>query len=71
VLKSDRHKRESLEVMFFISSVTEYVRFLYRFQRLHCLLKFSFESVLVNYKKVVDNSLIILVLNFHDNEPDS
>jgi hypothetical protein len=35
------------------------------------LLKLSLESVLVNYKKVVDNWLIFLVLNFHDKKPDS
>jgi hypothetical protein len=50
------------------SSVTEFVQFRYKFQRSHCLLKFSLESVLVNYKKVVDNFLIILVLNFNDNK---
>jgi hypothetical protein len=31
VLKSDRHKPDRLEVMLFISSVTESVQFLYRF----------------------------------------
>jgi hypothetical protein len=71
VLKSDSHKPDSLEVMLFINSVTESVQFLYRFQRSHCLLKFSLESVLINYKKVVDNFLILLVLKFHDNTPDS
>jgi hypothetical protein len=71
VLKSDSHKPDRLEVMLFISSVTESVQFRYKFQRLHCLLKFSLESVLVNYEKVVDNFLIVLVLTFHDNKPDS
>jgi len=71
VLKFDSHKSDRLEVMLFASLVTESVQFLYRFQRSHCLLKFSLESVLVNYKKVVDNVLILLVLNFHDNKPDS
>jgi hypothetical protein len=71
VLKFDSHKSDRLEAMLFTSSVTESVQLLYRFQRSHCLLKFRFESVLVNYKKVVDNVLIILVLNVHDNEPDS
>jgi hypothetical protein len=71
VLKLDSHKSYRLEVMLFASLVTESVQFLYRFQRSHCLLKFSLESVLVNYKKVVDNVLILLVLNFRDNEPDS
>jgi hypothetical protein len=71
VLKFDSHKSDRLEVMLFASLVTESVQFLYRFQRSHCLLKFSLESVLVNYKKVVDNVLVLLVLNFHDNKPDS
>jgi hypothetical protein len=71
VLKSDSHKPDRLEVMLFISSVTESIQFLYRFQRSHCLFKFSLESVLVNYKKVVGNLFILLVLNFHDNKPDS
>jgi hypothetical protein len=71
VLKTDSHKPDRLEVMLFISSVTEYVQFRYRFQRSHCLLKFSLESVLVNYKKVVDTFLILLLLNIHDNKPDS
>jgi hypothetical protein len=70
VLKSDSHKPDLLEVMIFISSVTEFVQFLYRFHRSHCLLMFRLESVLVNYKKV-DNFRILLVLNFHDNKPDS
>jgi hypothetical protein len=46
VLKSDSHKPDHLEVMLFASSVTESVQFLYRFQRSHCLLKLSLESVL-------------------------
>jgi hypothetical protein len=71
VLKYDRHKPDRLEVMLFISSVTEYVQFRYIFQRLHCLFKFSLESVVVNYKEVVDNFIILLVLNVHDNKPDS
>jgi hypothetical protein len=71
VLKFDSHKSDRLEAMLFTSSVTEYVQFLYRFQRSHCFLKFSLESVLVNYKKVVDNFLVLLVLNLHDNKPDS
>jgi hypothetical protein len=52
VLKFGSHKSDRLEVMLFASLVTESVQFLYRFQRSHCLLKFSLESVLVNYKKV-------------------
>jgi hypothetical protein len=71
VLKFDSHKPDRLEVMLFTSSVTESVQFLYRFQRLYCLLKFNLESVLVNYKKVVDNLFIILLLNVHDHKPGS
>ena len=71
VLKFDSHKPDRLEVMLFTRSITESVQFLYRFQRLHCLLKFSLESVLVNYKKGVDNFLIVLVLNVHNNKLDS
>jgi hypothetical protein len=51
LLKFDSHKSDRLEVMLFASLVTESVQFLYKFQRSHCLLKFSLESVLVNYKK--------------------
>jgi hypothetical protein len=66
VLKFDRHRSDSLGVMLFTNSVTESVQFLYRFQRLYCLLKLIFESVLVDYKKVVDAFLILLVLKFHN-----
>jgi hypothetical protein len=71
VLKFYSHKSDRLEAMLFTSSVTESIQFRYRFQRSYCLLKFSLDSVLVNYKNVVDNFLILLVLNFHDNKPDS
>jgi hypothetical protein len=71
VLEFDSHKSDHLEVMLFTSLVTESVQFMYRFQRSHCLLKFSLESVLINYKKVVDDFLILLVLNLYDNKPDS
>jgi hypothetical protein len=66
VLKFDSHRSDSLGVMLFTNSVTESVQFLYRFQRLYCLLKLMFESVLVDYKKVVDAFLILLVLKFHN-----
>jgi hypothetical protein len=71
VLKSDSHKHDRLEVMLFTSLVTESVQFRYRFQRSHYLLKFNLASVFVNYKKFLDNFRIVLVLNFHDNKPDS
>jgi hypothetical protein len=66
VLKFDRHRSDSLGVMLFTNSVTESVQFLYRFQRLYCLLKLIFESVLVDYNKYVDAFLILLVLKFHN-----
>jgi hypothetical protein len=62
VLKFDSHRSDRLEVMLFTNSVTESVQFLYRFQRLHCLLKLLLESVLINYNKVVYAFLILLVL---------
>jgi hypothetical protein len=71
VLKYDSQKPDRLEVMLFISLVPESVQILYRFRRMLCLLKFSLELVLVNYNKVVDNFLILLVLNCHDNKSDS
>jgi hypothetical protein len=71
VLKFDSHKSDRLEAMLFTNSVPESVQFLYRFQRLHCLLMLSLESVIVNYKQVVDTFLILLVLKFHDHKPDS
>jgi hypothetical protein len=71
VLKSDSHKSDRLEVVLFTNSVTESVQFMYIFQKLHCLLKLLLESVLVDYKKVVDTFLILLVLKFHNHRPDS
>jgi hypothetical protein len=71
VLKFDRHKSDRLGVMIFTNSVTESVHFLYRFQKLHCLLKLMLQSVHGHYKKVVDAFLILLVLKFHKHRPDS
>jgi hypothetical protein len=71
VLKSDSHKFYRLEVMLFTNSVTESVQFLYRFQKLHCLLKLMLQSVHGRYKKVVDDFLILLVLKFNNHRPDS
>jgi hypothetical protein len=70
VLKLYRHKSDRLGVMLFTNSVTESVQILYRFQKLHCLLKLFLESVLVDYKKVVEAFLILLVLKFHNYRPD-
>jgi hypothetical protein len=66
VLKLDSHRSDRLGVVLFTNSVTESVQILYRFQKLHCLLKLMLESVRVNYKKVVDAFLILLVLKFHN-----
>ena len=71
VLKFDRHKSDRLGVMLFTNSVTESVQILYRFQKLHCLPNVILESVLVDYKKVVEAFLILLVLKFHNHRPDS
>jgi hypothetical protein len=71
VLKFDSHKSDRLRVMLFINSVTESVQILYRFQKLHCLLKLILESVLVDYKRVVEAFLILLMLKFHNHRPDS
>jgi hypothetical protein len=71
VLKFDSHKSERLEVELFTNSVTESVQFLYRFQRLNCLIKLILQSVHGRYKKVVDACLILLVLKFHNHRPDS
>jgi hypothetical protein len=51
VLKFGSHKSDRLRVMLFTNSVTESVQILYRFQKLHCLLKLMLESVLVDYNK--------------------
>jgi hypothetical protein len=71
VLKFDSHKSNRLEVMLFTKSVTESVQILYRFQKLHCLLKLMLQLVHGRYKKVVDSFLILLVLKFHNHRPDS
>jgi hypothetical protein len=71
VLKFDTCKSDRLEVVLFTNSVTESVQFLYRFQRLNCLLKLMLQSVHGRYKKVVDAFPIFLVLKFHSHRPDS
>jgi hypothetical protein len=62
---------DGIEVMFFTSSVTESVQFLYRFQRLQWLLKLMLKSVLIGHNKVVDYFLILFVLKFHNHRPGS
>jgi hypothetical protein len=60
VLKFDRHKSDRLGAMLFTNSVTESVHFLYRFQKLNCLLKLTLQSVHGRYKKVIDAFLSCL-----------
>jgi hypothetical protein len=69
MLKFDSHKSDRLGAMFFTNSVTESVQFLYRFQRLNCLLKLMLQSVRGRYKKVVYAFFILLVLKFHNHRP--
>jgi hypothetical protein len=71
VLKFDSHKSDHLGVMLFTNSVTESVQFLYRFQKLCCLLNLMLQSVHGRYNKVVYTFLILLVLNFHNHRSDS
>jgi hypothetical protein len=71
VLKLDSHKSYSLEAMLFTNSVTESAQILYRFQKLYCLPNLMLQSVHCSYKKVVDAFLILVVLKFHNNRPDS
>jgi hypothetical protein len=56
--------------MLFTNSVTESVQILYKFQKLHCLLKLMLQSIHGRYKKVVDAFLILLVLKLHNHRPD-
>jgi hypothetical protein len=71
VLKFDSHRSNILGVMLFTNSVTESVHFLYRCQKLHCLLTLMLQSVPGHYKKVVGAFLILLVIKFHNHRPDS
>jgi hypothetical protein len=71
VLKFDSHKSDSLGVMLFTNSVTRSVQILYRFRKLHYLLKLILQSIHGRYKKVIDSFLILLVLKFHNHRPDS
>jgi hypothetical protein len=71
VLKFDSHKSDRLVVMLFTNSVTESVQILYRFQKLHCLLKLILQFVHGRYTKVVDAFLTLIVLKFHNHRYDS
>jgi hypothetical protein len=70
VLKFDSHMSDRLEVVLFTNSVTEFVHFLYKFQKLNCLIKLILQSAHGRYKKVVYAFLIFLVLKFHNHRPD-
>jgi hypothetical protein len=70
VLKFDSHRSDSLGVMLFTNSVTESVHFLYRFQKLYCLLNLMLQSVDGRYKKVVYAFPILLVLKFYNHRPN-
>jgi hypothetical protein len=65
VLKFDSHKPDRLEVVLFTSPAPESVKFFNRFQKLQWFLKLMLKSVIGSYKKVVDNSIILLVLKFY------
>jgi hypothetical protein len=71
VLKFDSHESDRLEVVLFTNSVTESAQFLYRFQRLNCLLRLILQPVHGRYKKVVDTFLILIFLNFYNHRTDS
>jgi hypothetical protein len=61
---------DGLEAILFTSSVTEYVQFLNRFQRLQWLLNLMLKSVIGGHKKVVDNFINFLVLKFDSHKSD-
>jgi hypothetical protein len=71
VLKFDSHESDRLEVVLFTNSVTESAQFLYRFQRLNCLLRLILQPVHGRYKKVVDTLVILIFLNFYNHRTDS
>jgi hypothetical protein len=70
VLKFDSHTPDRLGVVLFTSPTPESVEFLNRFQKLQWLLKLILKSALVDYKKVVEAFLILLVLKVHNYRPD-
>ena len=62
LLKYNSHKSDRLGVVFFTSPASESVEFQNRFQKLQWFLKLMLKSVICVHKKVVDNSIILLVL---------
>jgi hypothetical protein len=71
VLKFDSHRPDRLGVVLFTSPAPESVEFLNRFQKLQWLIKLMLKSVIGVHKKVVDNSIILLVLKFDSHRSDS
>jgi hypothetical protein len=61
VLKFDNHKPDRLGVVLFTSLAPESVEIQSRFQKLQWLLKLILKSVIGVHKKVIDNSIILLV----------
>jgi hypothetical protein len=51
-------------------SLTEFVQFLNRFQRLQWLLKLILKSVIGGHNKVIDNIVTLLVLKSDSHKPD-
>jgi hypothetical protein len=71
VLKFDSHKPDRLGVVLFTSPAPESVEFQNRFQKLQWFLKLMLKSVIGVHKKVVENSIIFLVLKFDSHRSDS
>jgi hypothetical protein len=70
VLKYDNHKPDRLEVVLFTSPAPESVEFLNRFKKLQWLLKLILKSVIGGHKKVVDDSIILLVSKVDRHKPE-
>jgi hypothetical protein len=68
VLKFYSHKPDRLGVVLFTRPAPESVEFLNRFEKFR-LLKLMLKSVIGGHNKVVDNSIILLVLKFDRHEP--
>jgi hypothetical protein len=71
VLTFDSHKPDRLGIVLFTSPAPESVEFLNRFQKLQWLLKLMLKSVIGGHNKVINNSIILLVLKFHNHRHDS
>jgi hypothetical protein len=67
----DSHKPDRLGLVLFTSPAPESVEFQNRFQKLQWLLKLILKSVIGVHKKVVDNSILLVVLKFDSHWSDS